>query len=84
LNEKSDKLISFRPTGISEKYQKFPFATRRNAITDEYEVSKESLGVGINGKVLTCTHRETKRKCALKVRFLFIGILFTSFGMFRS
>jgi hypothetical protein len=57
----------FRPTGISEKYRQFPFPTRRNAITDEYEVSKESLGVGINGKVLTCIHRDTKRKCALKV-----------------
>jgi serine/threonine protein kinase len=55
------------PTGISEKYRQFPFPTRRNAITDEYEVSKESLGVGINGKVLTCIHRDTKRKCALKI-----------------
>lgn len=36
-------------------------------MTDEYEVSKESLGVGINGKVLTCWHRESRRKCALKV-----------------
>ena len=57
----------FRAIGISEKYRQFPFTTRRNAITDEYEVSKESLGVGISGKVLTCTNRETKRKCALKV-----------------
>ncbi|CAF1069275.1 unnamed protein product [Adineta steineri] len=52
---------------ISEKYRQFPFATRRNAVTDEYEVSKESLGVGINGKVLTCWQKETKRKCALKI-----------------
>jgi hypothetical protein len=57
----------FRPSNISEKYRQFPFPTRRNAVTDEYEVSKESLGVGINGKVLTCWHRETRRKCALKV-----------------
>ncbi|CAF1220661.1 unnamed protein product [Adineta ricciae] len=55
------------PTNISEKYRQFPFPTHRNAITDEYEVSKESLGVGINGKVLTCWQRETKRKCALKI-----------------
>ncbi|CAF3443022.1 unnamed protein product [Rotaria socialis] len=55
------------PSNISEKYRQFPFATRRNAVTDEYEVSKESLGVGINGKVLTCWHRATRRKCALKI-----------------
>jgi mitogen-activated protein kinase-activated protein kinase 3 len=61
------KFVFFRPSNISEKYRQFPFPTRRNAVTDEYEVSKESLGVGINGKVLTCWHRETRRKCALKV-----------------
>ncbi|CAF0812898.1 unnamed protein product [Adineta steineri] len=55
------------PTNISEKYRQFPFPTHRNAVTDQYEVSKESLGVGINGKVLTCWHRETRRKCALKI-----------------
>jgi len=58
---------SKKQTGISDKYRQFPFPTRRNAVTDEYEVSKESLGVGINGKVLTCWHRETRRKCALKI-----------------
>ncbi|CAF3748302.1 unnamed protein product [Rotaria sordida] len=55
------------PSNISEKYRQFPFSTHRNAVTDQYEVSKESLGVGINGKVLTCYHRETRRKCALKI-----------------
>jgi serine/threonine protein kinase len=58
---------SKKPSNISEKYRQFPFPTRRNAVTDEYEVSKESLGVGINGKVLTCWHRETRQKCALKI-----------------
>jgi hypothetical protein len=64
---KIHRIFLFRPGNISEKYRQFPFSTRHNAITDEYEVSKESLGVGINGKVLTCWNRETKRKCALKV-----------------
>ncbi|CAF0819943.1 unnamed protein product [Rotaria sordida] len=58
---------SKKPSNISEKYRQFPFSTHRNAVTDQYEVSKESLGVGINGKVLTCYHRETRRKCALKI-----------------
>jgi len=64
---KSIDLHTSAPSGISEIYRQFPFPTRRNAITDEYEVSKESLGVGINGKVLNCTHRESRRKCALKI-----------------
>ncbi|CAM4897814.1 unnamed protein product, partial [Rotaria socialis] len=64
---KSIDLNSRVPENISEKYRQFPFPTRRNAITDEYEVSEESLGIGINGKVLTCWQRVTKRKCALKI-----------------
>jgi len=59
--------LNLPSSSISEKYRQFPFATRQNAITDEYEVSKESLGVGISGKVLTCWNRQTKRKCALKI-----------------
>jgi hypothetical protein len=75
----------FRPSNISEKYRQFPFPTRRNAVTDEYEVSKESLGVGINGKVLTCWHRETRQKCALKVNQLhFLGEKKNEFFLFRS
>lgn len=56
-----------KPSNISEKYRHFPFPTHRNAVTDEYEVSKDSLGVGVNGKVLTCYQRSTKHKCALKI-----------------
>ena len=56
-----------RAEDISEKYGQLPFPTRRNDITDDYIVSKETLGVGINGKIVKCWHRVTKRKCALKV-----------------
>lgn len=51
----------------TEGLRSFPFPTKREAITVKYEVSKEALGVGINGKVLTCWDRETRRKCALKI-----------------
>ena len=44
------------------------FTAKKNAITDDYEISKKVLGLGINGKVLECTHRQTKEKYALKVR----------------
>jgi hypothetical protein len=67
ISTKIDLTCLSRPENISEKYRQFPFPTRRNAITDEYEVSEESLGIGINGKVLTCWQRANKRKCALKV-----------------
>ena len=33
----------------------------------DYKVSKEVLGVGINGKVIACYSRKTKEKFALKV-----------------
>jgi hypothetical protein len=58
----------------------FPFPTRKNAITDDYILSKEALGVGISGKVLKCQHRMTKQICALKVciRFLLISWNFIS------
>lgn len=41
---------------------------RRNAVTDDYTLTAEVLGLGINGKVLECYCKETGQKCALKVR----------------
>ena len=46
---------------------RFPFPTRTNAVTDEYDVSKDVLGEGISGGILKCQHRQTKQNCALKV-----------------
>ncbi|CAF4446859.1 unnamed protein product [Didymodactylos carnosus] len=45
----------------------FPFETKQNAVADDYEVRNEVLGEGISGKVLTCFHRQTVQKCALKI-----------------
>ncbi|KAG8436150.1 hypothetical protein GDO86_007306 [Hymenochirus boettgeri] len=42
---------------------------KRHAITDDYKVSKQVLGLGINGKVLECYRRDTGQKCALKILF---------------
>jgi len=66
VEKPSDKKFH-SPTSTNESLRPFPFATRRDAITDSYDVSKDSLGVGISGKVLTCWHKETRRKCALKI-----------------
>lgn len=41
---------------------------RRNAVTDEYKVSSQVLGLGINGKVLECYNKKSGEKCALKVK----------------
>lgn len=47
------------------------FAGRREpkkyAVTDDYQLSKKVLGLGVNGKVLECFHKLTGQKCALKV-----------------
>lgn len=40
---------------------------KKYAVTDDYQLSKQVLGLGVNGKVLECYHRLTGQKCALKV-----------------
>ena len=40
---------------------------KRNAVTDDYKISTQVLGLGINGKVLECFSKKTGEKCALKV-----------------
>lgn len=40
---------------------------KRNAVTDDYKISTQVLGLGINGKVLQCYSKKTGAKCALKV-----------------
>ena len=40
---------------------------KTNSIFDDYIITDEVLGVGVNGKVLACIHKATKAKYALKV-----------------
>lgn len=40
---------------------------KRNAVTDDYKISSQVLGLGINGKVMQCFNKKTGEKCALKV-----------------
>jgi len=44
-----------------------PIDTKKNIITDDYIVSRQVLGLGINGKVVECFKRDTGEKYALKV-----------------
>lgn len=46
-------------------YSKLEF--KKNAVTDDYKVTAQVLGLGINGKVLECYCKKTGEKCALKV-----------------
>ena len=48
---------------------------KKSLIAKDYHISQRVLGVGINGKVLECTHIPTGEKYALKVSALFtLGI----------
>ena len=47
-------------------YSKLEF--RRHAVTEDYKVTAQVLGLGINGRVLECFCKTTGEKCALKVR----------------
>lgn len=40
---------------------------KKTHITDDYEITKSVLGLGINGKVVECFSRTTREKYALKV-----------------
>ncbi|XP_070695030.1 MAP kinase-activated protein kinase 3 isoform X2 [Pempheris klunzingeri] len=42
---------------------------KRNAVTDDYKISSQVLGLGINGKVLQCFNKKTGEKCALKILY---------------
>lgn len=42
---------------------------KRNAVTDDYKITSQVLGLGINGKVLECFNKKTGEKCALKVGY---------------
>eukprot|EP00800_Vazella_pourtalesii_P011551 TRINITY_DN2780_c0_g1_i1.p1 TRINITY_DN2780_c0_g1~~TRINITY_DN2780_c0_g1_i1.p1 ORF type:complete len:365 (-),score=13.98 TRINITY_DN2780_c0_g1_i1:218-1312(-) len=53
------------PTSISDNLH--VLIPKRTVITDEYDVKKNVLGVGINGKVYECIQKRTKIKCALKI-----------------
>lgn len=46
----------------------FKLEFRRNAVSDDYKITAQVLGLGISGKVLECYCKKTGEKCALKVR----------------
>uniref|UniRef100_A0A087XFE9 non-specific serine/threonine protein kinase n=1 Tax=Poecilia formosa TaxID=48698 RepID=A0A087XFE9_POEFO len=56
------------PVGLlPPAYPKAEF--KRNAVTDDYKITSQVLGLGINGKVLECYCKKTGEKCALKILY---------------
>ena len=56
------------PTGQFVPFHAKPnLQIKKNAITDEYKVTSQVLGMGINGKVLEILQKKTGDKYALKV-----------------
>ncbi|XP_061583428.1 MAP kinase-activated protein kinase 2-like isoform X2 [Cololabis saira] len=41
----------------------------RHAVTEDYKITTQVLGLGINGKVLECYCKKTGEKCALKILY---------------
>ncbi len=65
----SNSLGSSLGSGLTDlqppAYSKLEF--RRHAVTDDYKITAQVLGLGIKGKVLECFCKNTGEKCALKV-----------------
>jgi hypothetical protein len=66
------------PKALTNKTESFILNTTKvmalrpktNPIYEDYLISRDVLGVGISGKVLICTHKQTQVKYALKVILL--------------
>lgn len=44
-----------------------PLAPKKTPITEDYDITKQVLGLGINGKVVECFNKKNREKYALKV-----------------
>uniref|UniRef100_F1L4X0 non-specific serine/threonine protein kinase n=1 Tax=Ascaris suum TaxID=6253 RepID=F1L4X0_ASCSU len=62
---KSSTKIS-RPLSMPPQLQ-ITLPTHKHPVTQDYRISRQVLGVGINGKVVECENRKTGEKFALKV-----------------
>ena len=49
-----------------------PLQMKKTVITEDYRVTSQALGMGINGKVLEIFHKDSGEKYALKVNMLIV------------
>lgn len=54
---------------------------KKNAITEEYKVTNQVLGMGINGRVLEVFQKSNGQKCALKVINLLYFVTVTGYSL---
>ena len=47
--------------------QNRPFTPKKHPVSNDYDITQKSLGVGINGKVLECIRKSDRQSFALKV-----------------
>ncbi|XP_077458098.1 MAP kinase-activated protein kinase 2-like isoform X2 [Stigmatopora argus] len=63
-SDSNSSLVNSQPLAYITQMQ-----LRRNAVTDDYKITSQVLGLGINGKVLECICKNTGHKCALKILY---------------
>jgi hypothetical protein len=71
LNRKTLPPVTLSLTTQIYQKQKMVLKPKTNQIYDDYFISKQVLGLGISGKVLSCTCKRTQAKYALKVKFTY-------------
>ncbi|XP_077948210.1 MAP kinase-activated protein kinase 2-like isoform X1 [Gasterosteus aculeatus] len=65
---RGDSSLGSGPTELQPPaYSKLEFS--RHAVTEDYKITAQVLGLGINGKVLECYCKKTGEKCALKILY---------------
>ena len=82
-SKKKNKNMGENQSTQSGTQTKQTFKAKTNAITDDYEITKKVLGLGINGKVHEVTHRQTKEKYALKVCVVMFNMLQCCYNLMK-
>lgn len=67
MNHNGEEEQALNHCSLSE--QQLPVYFKRNAVTDDYKITAQVLGLGITGRVLECFCKKTGEKCALKILF---------------
>jgi len=65
---------------MTETVQSFILQPKRVPLSQDYRLSNNVLGLGINGKVIECYSKADGRKYALKVSKLYLLTLLVTFS----
>lgn len=70
MSNQQQPALGFDP--VTQKPFSNPLQIKKTVITDDYRVTSQALGMGINGRVLEIFHKDSEEKYALKVNKLII------------